>query len=306
MSINPTSASFTAIVSIDLATVVVGTIGRLWILRHRERTLLVNVSDGEFVLFGVLAIASSAVSIDGITIADRIRRIWGYSVRDKEDMAGTLLTEYYRSFFVVSFLCTIQIWLLKAAFLGYYFAWRQNVERRVKALIDFATVYCAVSFVVVVGFQLGYCWPLERNWATGDAKCIPVLTTIGMRLQSWTNMGSDLLLITIPLLTILPMSLGRRERYALIMIFSIGALSLVATIIRYVQVKEIVKYAVDSVDAMRGVLVWTTVEKLLAFVAFCLPSLRVLFSKAEKASKCGNDIVSVEADSRELGVFLRI
>lgn len=57
---------FIALLVILGAVVLVGTVGRLWILRHRPRTFAVNISDAAFVLFSILMFIAIGLAFDGV------------------------------------------------------------------------------------------------------------------------------------------------------------------------------------------------------------------------------------------------
>lgn len=74
-------------------------------------------------------------------------------------------------------------------------------------------------------------------------------------------------------------SLGRKDLYALAIVFGVGIVSIVASIVRFTQVYRVVVNEDSSIVAVRHTLMWALIEKLFAFTAFCLPSLRVFYRK---------------------------
>ncbi|RPB06099.1 hypothetical protein L873DRAFT_1661059 [Choiromyces venosus 120613-1] len=266
---------FIALVAFITALTIFGTIGRLWILRRRPRTLAVNISDTAFVLFTVLMVATAGVAYDGVRQELRIRRDFG-----DQAIADMLYTErYLEEFFAISLFCTTQVWLLKAAFLGYYWSLRETLMRKIKVLLYTVSAYCFVTYIGVISFQLGYCRPISLNWSTDSDRCLATLTVPGMIFQQWTNITSDIMVLIVPLFTISTLNLGRKDLYALSIAFSIGALSIAASVVRFTQVYYVVMHADNSIEAIRRTLVWAVIEKLFAFTAFCLPCLRVFYRK---------------------------
>lgn len=77
-----------------LTSVVVsgGTVGRLWILRHRRRTFAVNFSDTAAVLFAFAMVVLVGLGFDGVSSELRIQRTYGL---DHEDIRSELLTHKY-------------------------------------------------------------------------------------------------------------------------------------------------------------------------------------------------------------------
>ncbi|KAG0642193.1 hypothetical protein HOY80DRAFT_951852 [Tuber brumale] len=266
---------FIALVAFITVLTIFGTIGRLWILRRRPRTLAVNISDAAFVLFTVLMVATAGIAYDVVLQELRIRRDFG-----DQAIPHMLFTEgYLKEFFVITIFCTTQVWLLKAAFLGYYWSLRETLTDRIKVLLYAVSAYCLVTYIGVLSFQFSYCHPISTNWSIGSDKCLATLTVPGMILQQWTNITSDIMVLIIPLFTISTLNLGRKDLYALSVVFCIGALSIAASVVRFTQVYYVVMHADNSVEAIRRTLVWAVIEKLFAFTAFCLPCLRVFYRK---------------------------
>ncbi|PWW79874.1 hypothetical protein C7212DRAFT_349542 [Tuber magnatum] len=273
-------SGFIALVTFITVLTIFGTIGRLWILRRRPRTPAVNISDAAFVLFTVLMIATAGIAFDVIWQELRIRQDFG-----DEAIPDMLFTEgYLKEFLAISLFCTSQVWLLKAAFLGYYWSLRDSLRKRIKVLLYSVSVYCLVTYIGVLSFQLSYCRPLATNWSIGSDRCIPTLTVPGMILQQWTNITSDIMVLVVPLFTISSLNLGRRDLYALAIVVAIGTLSIAASVVRFTQVYYVVMHADNSIEAIRRTLVWAVIEKLFAFTAFCLPCLRVFYRKRHSTS----------------------
>lgn len=67
-----------------------GTVGRLWILRHRQRTFAVNVSDTAAILFAFAMVVAVGLGFDGVNSELRIQRTYGV-----EDIRSRLLTTKY-------------------------------------------------------------------------------------------------------------------------------------------------------------------------------------------------------------------
>lgn len=271
---------FIALVAFITVLTIFGTIGRLWILRRRPRTLAVNISDAAFVLFTVLMVATAGIAYDGVRQELRIRRDFG-----DEAIPKMLFTAgYLKEFFAISLFCTTQVWLLKAAFLGYYWSLKESLTERTKVLLYTVSAYCLVTYIGVLSFQLGYCHPISTNWSTGLDKCLATLTVPGMIFQQWTNITSDMMVLVVPIFTISTLNLGRKDLYALSIVFGIGALSIAASVVRFTQVYYVVMHADNSIEAIRRTLVWAVIEKLFAFTAFCLPCLRVFYRKRHSGS----------------------
>lgn len=68
---------FIVLLLVLMVVVLVGTVGRLLILRHRPRTFAVNLSDTAFVLFSVLMLIAIGLAFDGVNSELHIERKYG-------------------------------------------------------------------------------------------------------------------------------------------------------------------------------------------------------------------------------------
>lgn len=113
-----------------------------------------------------------------------------------------------------------------------------------------------------------------------------VTLTIG----SFLNITTDLVILILPLLTIQSFNLRRREKLGLCFIFSVGIMSVVASVVRYVVMYLPFRHPPATMQGVRVSFLWSTLEMLTGFTAFCLPSFRVFLFKA--FSKGGKSVTS--------------
>lgn len=81
---------FIVLLVVVMVVVLVGTVGRLWILRHRPRTFAVNLSDTAFILFSTLMSIATGLAFDGVNSELNIERKYGAAEVDSK-----LLTHRY-------------------------------------------------------------------------------------------------------------------------------------------------------------------------------------------------------------------
>lgn len=114
---------------------------------------------------------------------------------------------------------------------------------------------------------------------------------------SWLNIGTDLLgesndtifsslvhvltcsrvVMGLPLLIISSLRLRRPEKLALVFIFCMGGLSIAASVTRYAILYPYIKSPPLTTQTIHVLELWGTVEMASGVLAFCLPSLRVLY-----------------------------
>jgi hypothetical protein len=176
-----------------------------------------------------------------------------------------------------SVMYTAQLWLLKAAYIAYFFRLRVHFPKTTSRLIVGVGAYAACSFIVMITIQMAACRPFPRNWAIGPENCLVLQTLWGSTLQAWLNLTTDMLILLISIIAISSLKLGGRERIALFSVASLGSISIIMCLVRFVEVYKVAKNPEQgTVDVIRAVYMWATFESSFAFIAFCLPSFKVL------------------------------
>jgi len=187
---------------------------------------------------------------------------------------------YLQKFFANGLLYTIELWLLKVAFLGYFYNLRRHFSRTAKILYLAVCVYAGTAFVIVLGLQLGYCRPISRNWQVENPEmlCVSLESLLVSTMQAMMNLSSDILVLIMALVVISSLKLGRRERVALFFVAGIGSVSIIMCTVRFTQVYEtIINPNSGTLAVTRELYVWGTLETNFAIAAFCLPAYRVFF-----------------------------
>lgn len=60
-----------------------------------------------------------------------------------------------------------EIWLVKAAFWCYYYSCLFDsitMSRQLAVVLYLTGILIPITYLTVVGYYLGYCWPVSRNW----------------------------------------------------------------------------------------------------------------------------------------------
>ncbi|OTB07861.1 hypothetical protein M426DRAFT_8457 [Hypoxylon sp. CI-4A] len=129
------------------------------------------------------------------------------------------------------------------------------------------------------------CIPIQLSWeppssATrnddDDARCINI--PMFMFATSILNTGFDLLLFAIPVPLIRNLQIAPRQRYALLAVFTVGAVVCIASVMRLVSIYELDPTTDPSTSGVRLGL-WSGVESNLAITCACLPTLRPLLAR---------------------------
>ena len=150
-----------------------------------------------------------------------------------------------------------------------------------------------------------WCTPVHRNWTmpleefphTSSMDSVVTLT-----IGSFLNITTDLVILVLPLLIIQSFNLQRREKLGLCFIFLVGIMSVAASVVRYVVMYIPFQHPPATMQGARVSFFWSTLEVLTGFVAFCLPSFRVVLFKAfskGRTSSGGKQKASLKGYSSE-------
>lgn len=149
------------------------------------------------------------------------------------------------------------------------------------------SVWTMIGVVVVwtLGFffaNLFQCWPLWIDWTNFGFTYQNCINTNAMYLaQAWSDVLTDLIILTLPLPCIWVMQLPARHKAAVSGMFLLGGLTVGAGIAKLVVFNKVVQeldVGFLDISYMNTPLVyWPMVESSMGVVGACLPLLRPLF-----------------------------
>ncbi|KAI8941917.1 hypothetical protein NX059_000032 [Plenodomus lindquistii] len=154
----------------------------------------------------------------------------------------------------------------------------KRFEHLCKATIYFLAVFCVVCVVCC----LVQCVPLHKMWDfTGIVKGHCVNTTALFYTTSGVNILADIWILILPITTLLKVQRPTREKVALVGIFSLGVFSCIASIVRLYSIRIYTESKDPFYDSV-PVNLWSMVELNMGILCASIPSLKVLFSKAQR------------------------
>ena len=172
------------------------------------------------------------------------------------------------------------------------------VEKRFEYLCK-GTIYFLVTFgVVCVIVCLAQCVPLHKMWdlagqVSGQcinttaffySRCICLLSSHFLTIfpaTSAVNIIADIWILLLPITTLLKVQRPRREKFALVIIFSLGAFSCIAAIVRLYSVCVYTESEDPFFDSV-PINVWSMVEINVGILCASIPATKALFSKAQR------------------------
>ncbi|RYN57376.1 hypothetical protein AA0114_g2398 [Alternaria tenuissima] len=163
-----------------------------------------------------------------------------------------------------------------------FFYLRIAVEKRFEYLCK-GTIYFLVTFgVVCVIVCLAQCVPLHKMWdLAGQVSGQCINTTAFFYTTSAVNIIADIWILLLPINTLLKVQRPRREKFALVVIFSLGAFSCIASIVRLYSVDVYTESEDPFFDSV-PINVWSMVEINVGILCASIPATKALFSKAQR------------------------
>jgi len=248
---------------------------RQWALRYRTNTAAATIAD-----VGLYCALVCHWVIVGLFSVDYAREI---KIRRKvqEELAVTLLVVtrpfLLRDLSAYLFYIT-EIWCLKLAYLGIYWPLRQHLSHRNNILYIGVCIYTSVGYIATIGATLFRCWPISRN---GDFyaqnQCIALLKISSYGVITTFHISSDLLILFLGLKIIYGLAPSPAKRRALLHVAGLGFMSIVMGAVRSGTIIEAVHHQEDRfLKRIHFVNAIATFEVMLAYLAFCIPSLRRL------------------------------
>lgn len=146
----------------------------------------------------------------------------------------------------------ISLWMSKAAFLAFYYSILQDQGKRVKYVLCAASVFTACTFLLHMFLLTFWCHPISGNWNVDGELCSAVHSIQSVTISTFANVGTDLVIISIPISTLIKMRLGRRELSGLAFVFLMGSISIIAALARFVTLELVRKVPRASITHTIG------------------------------------------------------
>ncbi|KAF2873349.1 hypothetical protein BDV95DRAFT_339084 [Massariosphaeria phaeospora] len=254
-------------------------------LRTRNRgidSLAANIADA----FVVLAWLSGAILISINTWKNKLRMKYLDAPKDTlyygvpEDLSGHLLYVSWISLFFIY----ISLWAAKAAFLAFYYSIFSLQGRQARIALAAGSIFTAATFLEHMFLIAFWCSPVSSNWSPppGEHLCSAVHSMSSVTLSTFTNIATDLVILSIPISTLLSTRLGKTERAGVAFIFLMGSVSIIAALIRFITLKLV--QSTPRASITHTIDVWALVEIVSSILAICLPSLRTFVRRHRHTS----------------------
>ena len=243
--------------------------------RSRNRGLespATNIADA----FVVLAWLAGCVLISINTWKNNFRMKYLHAPKETlyygvpHELSGHLLYVSWISLFFIY----ISLWSAKAAFLAFYYSIFSQQGQRIRIALLIASIITFATFLVHMFLIAFWCSPISLNWSPppGEHLCSAVHSMKSVTISTFTNIGTDLVILSIPISTLMRTKLRKSDRAGLIFVFLMGSVSILAALVRFICL--VLVQSTPRASITHTIDVWALVEIVSSILAVCLPSLR--------------------------------
>jgi hypothetical protein len=207
-------------------------------VKGRERnSIAINISDSFIVLAWLAGMVLIAINTWKNTERERYKS-WP---TDKLyygtpfDEAGHLLYVSWISLYFIY----ISLWSSKAAFLAFYYSIFSTQGKKTRYVLYAASAFTLATFLLHMFLLTFWCSPIDTNWNVKGELCSAVHSIKSVTISTFTNVATDIVILSIPISSLLNRKLGKLEISGLIFVFVMGSISIIAALARFVTLKLI-------------------------------------------------------------------
>lgn len=218
-------------------------------------------------------ILASLLLSTGFSAAVYEQAVWGLGRHidsvTPDQLSGVLHASWVALiFYNLSLSCTkISTLLLYVRVLTY-----ENFRRAALGMLLFVSV---VSMGVLAAI-ITACVPLHKYWdGTKQGYCHPPSVWWGV---TGFNVGSDFMIVLLPLPVVFSLTLPRREKFGLIAVFVTGFFVCFISILRIVWLRQL-SSSKDFTSDLAIIAIWSCIEVNTAIICACVTTLRPMYRK---------------------------
>ncbi|KAL9130162.1 MAG: hypothetical protein Q9175_007099 [Cornicularia normoerica] len=188
---------------------------------------------------------------------------------------------FFKIIYISQLTQTVTFGLTKVAVVLFY---RRIFIPRTFSIISWVVIGLTVTWTIAFfAANLLQCWPISANWTGLDAAPDTCINTTMMYLaQAWSDVFTDILILSIPLPWIWRLQMAPMRKLFVALLLQLGALVVGAGVAKLVIFRRITyDTAVGDEDLtylLTPTVYWPMVESSLGIVGTCLPLLRPIFT----------------------------
>lgn len=183
---------------------------------------------------------------------------------------------------------------LKTSILVFYLRLAKNTQQVLRIASWVVLAIVNVAGIVLTIMNIAQCSPVRAAFSplTHNARCIPLLTEFIC--SAPVNIVTDLAILALPIPVLTGMRLPKRQKYVLIITFSIGIFVTIVDVIRIYYLQQAISFVPTASTNDPGIvfgntpdfawnaslsLMWSAVEVNVGLICACIPTLKPLIVK---------------------------
>ncbi|KZM18279.1 uncharacterized protein EKO05_0005127 [Ascochyta rabiei] len=185
-----------------------------------------------------------------------------------------LLTDsvsYLKTVFIMCYFFDFGLYFPKVSLVAFYWWLIPLGFRRLRIAVYVSAAYVGCAFVATLLSDTLHANPVSNNWSL-ENQLLSTWNSYTTFAINWAlNWSTDLLLFILPFFIINRLKLRRRQKIALSGVFSLGLITIVISLARFI-VYTVTDYNVDDASGN----LWCTTEMCTANIVVSLPALKAL------------------------------
>jgi hypothetical protein len=217
---------------------------------HGAQTTATNISDCFIVGAWISGIVLISINTWKNSLRERYKNVPAeelYYGVPHDQSAHLLYVSWISLYFIY-----ISLWMSKGAFLAFYYSILREQGKTVKIVLCAASIFTAATFLLHMFLLTFWCHPISGNWNVDGELCSAVHSIQSVTISTFANVGTDLVIISIPISTLVRMRLGKREISGLVFVFLMGSISIIAALARFVTLELVRKVPRASITHTIG------------------------------------------------------
>ncbi|KAF5024497.1 hypothetical protein F66182_3437 [Fusarium sp. NRRL 66182] len=266
---------------------------RLWIRARKIGSLAID--DGFIILAMVCLIGDLAIQ----------QRMWNLGMAEMGSVSPESFVQIIKMIVPGSILYVSSLWAIKIALVLFY---KRLAAPGTKLQIIYnVTLGVLVVFWITIFFHIIFqCFPHDKRWSPDpEYQCDPKDQQINYWLTVLLNIGTDLVIISLPISMVLQLQMKLKQKMGVAAIFALGFLVVIASgeslqlqaMVEGILTMSVIRaYFSKSNETMLTCTV-SMVETAVAIIATCLPPLRTLFLGNMSSARTGSNYGRYELSS---------
>ncbi|KAI5783672.1 hypothetical protein EDC01DRAFT_632228 [Geopyxis carbonaria] len=167
------------------------------------------------------------------------------------------------------------LWESKCAFILFNYHFYRVLSWRLRLMLNSIAVFIGISYVVTLIVTFTYCGAVENIWKiTGG--CHPAHSISIISLNVWSNIVTNILSVILPICALKRLSLNKRDRKSMRIVFSLGGIAAAFALARFVMIRSASKKAkgFSTMLFYKQSAMWSGFEQCVNITLACIPNVR--------------------------------